>query len=105
MIKIVSRAHPDLFHKAIDYYIEKLINEIPLLRRFTKTFILDGLSIILEFDHFYINNYFYQQIRGTVLETIFAVAGSNSTVAYFEENKFAILPQIYPKDFVDLFYS
>ena len=31
--------------------------------------------------------------------TIFAVVGSNLTVAYFEEKMFAILPQIYPKDF------
>ena len=37
--------------------------------------------------------------------TIFAVVGSNLTVAYFEEKMFAILPQIFPKDFVDLFYS
>ena len=37
--------------------------------------------------------------------TIFAVAGSNLTVAYFEEKMFAILPQIYPKDFVDFFIS
>ena len=35
--------------------------------------------------------------------TIFAVVGSNLTVAYFEEKMFAILPQIYPKDFVDFF--
>ena len=48
----------DVFYKAIDYWIEKLINEIPLLRRFTKAFILEGLSIILEFNYFYINNYF-----------------------------------------------
>ena len=48
----------DVFYKAIDYWIEKLINEIPLLRRITKTFILEGLSIILEFNYFYINNYF-----------------------------------------------
>ena len=52
----------DVFYKAIDYWIEKLINEIPLLRRFTKVFILEGLSIILEFNYFYINNYFYHQI-------------------------------------------
>ena len=48
----------DVFYKAIDYWIEKLINEIPLLRRFTKAFILEGLSIILEFNYFHINNYF-----------------------------------------------
>ena len=37
--------------------------------------------------------------------TIFAAVGSNVTVAYFEEKMFAILPQIYPKDFVDFFIS
>ena len=93
----------DVFQKAIDYWIEKLINEIPFLRRFTKAFILEGLSIILEFNYFYINNYFYHQIKGTAMGTIFAVVGSNLTVAYFEEKMFAILPQIYPKDFVDFF--
>ena len=95
----------DVFYKAIDYWIEKLINEIPLLRRFTKAFILEGLSIILEFNYFYINNYFYHQIKGTAMGTIFAVVGSNLTVAYFEEKMFAILPQIFPKDLVDFFYS
>ena len=81
----------------IDYWIEKLINEIPLLRRFTKAFNLEGLSGILEF------NYFYHQIKGTAIGTLVAVVGSNLTVAYFEEKMLAILPQIYPKDFVDYF--
>ena len=93
----------DVFYKAIDYWIEKLINEIPLLRRFTKAFILEELSIILEFNYFYINNYFYHQIKGTTMGTIFVVVGSNLMVAYFEEKMFAILPQIYPKDFVNFF--
>ena len=93
----------DVFYKAIDYWIEKLINEIPLLRRFTKVFILEGLSIILEFNYFNINNYFYHQIKGNAMGTIFDVVGSNLTVAYFKEKMFAILPQIYPKDFVDFF--
>ena len=35
--------------------------------------------------------------------TIFAVVGSNLMLAYFEEKMFAILPKIYPKDFVDFF--
>ena len=93
----------DVLYKAIDYWIEKLINEIHLLRRFTKTFILEGLSIILKFNYFYINNYFCHQINGTAVGTIFAVVGSNLTVVYFEEKMFALLPQIYPKDFVDFF--
>ena len=67
------------------------------------SFILEGLSITLEFNYFYINNYFYHQIKGTAMGTIFAVAESNLTVAYFEEKMFTILQQIYPEDFVDFF--
>ena len=87
---IYTNIRHDVFYKAIDYWIEKLINEIPLLRRFTKAFILEGLSIILEFNCFYINNYFYHQIKGTAMGTIFAVVESNLTVAYFEGKMFAI---------------
>ena len=75
--------------------------KIPFLTRFTKTFISEGLSIILEFNYFYINNYFYHQMKGTAMGIIFAVVGSNLMVAFFEEKMFAILPQIYPKGFVD----
>ena len=35
--------------------------------------------------------------------TISAVVGRNLTVAYCEEKMFALLPQIYSKDFVDFF--
>ena len=63
----------DVFYKTIDYWIEKTINEIPLLRRFTKAFVIEGLSIIWEFNYFYINNYFYHQIKRTAMGTIFAV--------------------------------
>ena len=35
--------------------------------------------------------------------TIFAIVGSNVTVAYYEVKMFALLTQIYPRDFVDYF--
>ena len=35
--------------------------------------------------------------------TKFAVVGSNLVVAYEEVKMFALLPQLYPKDFVDFF--
>ena len=35
--------------------------------------------------------------------TIFAVVGRNIIVAYFEVKMFAMLPQIYPRDFEDFF--
>ena len=93
----------DVFYKAIEYWIDKFHDDIPLLSRFTKAFILEGLNIILKFNYFYINKNFFHQIKGTAMGTIFAVIGSNLTVAYFEVKMFAFLPQIYPRDFVDYF--
>ena len=93
----------DVFHKAIEYWIDKFHDDIPLLSRFTKAFILEGLNIILKFNYFYINKNFFNQIKGTAMRTIFAVVGSNLTVTYFEAKMFALLPQIYPRDFVGYF--
>ena len=66
--------------------------------------ILEEFSIILEINYVFINNYFYHQIKGTVMGAIFTVVGSNPAVAHFEEKLFAILPQIYPKNFGFLDY-
>ena len=93
----------DVFYKAIEYWIDKFHDDIPLLSRFTKAFILEGLNIVLKFSYFYINKNFFHQIKGVPMGTIFAVAGSNLTVTYFEVKMFALLPQIYPRDFVDYF--
>ena len=59
--------------------------------------------MILKFNYFYINKNFFHQIKRMALETIFVVVGSNLTVAYFEVKMLALLPQIYPRDFVDYF--
>ena len=93
----------DVFYKAIEYWIDKFHDDIPLLSRFTKAFVLEGLNIILKFNYFCINKNFFHQIKGTAMGIIFAVVGSNLTVAYFEVKMFALLPQIYPRDFVDYF--
>ena len=74
----------DVFYKAIEYWIDKFHDDIPLLSRFTKAFILEGLNIVLKFNYFYINKNFFRQIKGTAMATIFAVVSSNLTVAYFE---------------------
>ena len=56
----------------------KFHDDIPLLSRFIKAFILEGLNIILKFNYFYINKNFFHQIKGTAKETIFAVVASNT---------------------------
>ena len=42
----------DLFLTAIEYWIEHLQNNLPFVQRFTKQFVLAGLSIILKFNIF-----------------------------------------------------
>ena len=45
----------DPFYTAVEYWIEKLQNDLLLWRRVNKKFIREGLSIILEFSYFFIN--------------------------------------------------
>ena len=83
--------------------IEKLQNDLPLLRRFNKKFVLEGLPIILEFNCFYINGIYIHQIKRTAVGTKFAAVGSNLVVAYEKVKMFALLPQLYPQGFFDFF--
>ena len=101
---VVTNIKHDVFYKAIEYWIDKFHDDIPFLSRFTKAFILEGLNIILKFNYFYFYKIFFHQIKGTARGTIFAVVASNLTVTYFEVKMFALLPQIYPRDFVDYFF-
>ena len=55
----------------------------------------------MKFNYFYINKSFFHQIKGTATGTKFAVVSSNLVVTYKDIRLFALLPQIYPKDFVD----
>ena len=73
------------------------------MESFNKQFIHEGMSIILEFNYFYINGIYFHQIKGTAMGTKFAVIGKNLVVAYEESKMFALLPQLYPQYFVDFF--
>ena len=100
---LYSNIRYDLFYTAVEYWVQKYQNDLPLLRRFNKQFILEGLLITLEFSYFYINGVYVHQIKGTAMGTKFAVVGSNLVIAYKEVKMFALLPQLYPQDFVDFF--
>ena len=64
---------------------------------------MEGLSIVLEFNYFYINNGFYHQIKGTAMGTIFPVVGSNLTVGYFEKKNVCYFATDLSKEFVGFF--
>ena len=73
------------------------------MRRFNKQFIPESFLIILEFNYFYRNGTYIHHIKATVMGNEFAVVASNLVVAYEEIKVFALLPQLYTQDFVDLF--
>ena len=79
------------------------MNKTPLLKRFTKVFAL-GLSIILEFNYFYMNNYFDHQIKGTAMETIFAIVRSNLTVTYFLKKCLLFYHKFFQKTLLNFFF-
>ena len=91
----------DLFYDAIEFWMEKLHDRIPLLNRFGRGFVMDALKIILEFNYFVINGKFWHQLMGTAMGTPAAVVGANLVVGYLEIKMFRLLPQLYPQDFVD----
>ena len=74
----------DLFITATECWTEHLQNTLPLLQHFTKQFALEGLSILLKFNYFYINKSFFHQVKGMAMGTKFAVVCSNLVVAYEE---------------------
>ena len=84
----------NLFLTAIEYWIEHLQNNLPLFQCFTKQLVLEGLSIILKFNYFYINKLFFHQIKGTAMGTKSAMVGSNLIVAYKEIKNYL---HFYPK--------
>ena len=47
--------------EVLDYWIEKLKHKMEQLQRFSKNFILDGMSLILKYNYFYINDSFIQR--------------------------------------------
>ena len=71
-------------------------NGLPLLRCFNKQIILEGSSIILEFNYFYTDRIYIHQIKGTAVD-------SNLVVAYEKIKMFALLPQLYPEDLFEFF--
>ena len=93
----------DLFIRAIQYWLETFQTRIPLMKRFNSAFVLEALYIILKFNYVHINNTFYHQHKGGAMGAPCMVVGSNLVVAFLEKRMFAILPQVFPTDFVDFF--
>ena len=93
----------DLCITAVEYWLRELEECLPLMRRFTRAFILEALTIVLKFNYVTINGLFYHQHKGGAMGAPCMVVASNLTVAYLEVRMFIRLPDIFPNDFVDFF--
>ena len=91
----------DLALRAIDYWITTYGHTIPLLQRFSKSFVINALKIILDFNFFRFHDFFIKQIMGFAMGTKAAVSSANLVVGFLELKMFALLPSVYPKDLVD----
>ena len=78
-------------------------HKIERLQRFTKNFIIEGMSIIVKYNYFYINDNFIHQIKGTAMDTHAAVVYANLTCGFLEVKLFNELPEIFSYYMVELF--
>ena len=78
-------------------------HKIERLQRFTKIFIIEGMSIIVKYNYFYINDNFIHQIKGTAMDTHAAVVYANLTCEFLEVKLFNELPEIFSYYMVELF--
>ena len=78
-------------------------HKIERLQRFTKIFIIEGMSIIVKYNYFYINDNFIHQIKGTAMDTHAAVVYANLTCEFLEVKLFNELPEIFSYYMVEFF--
>lgn len=83
----VTRLYTNIPHnlgvEAIDYWINK--NESILQSRFSKEFILEGITLVLENNHFFFDDKYFLQTKGTAMGTKVAPTYANLVLGYLEE--------------------
>ena len=81
---LYTNIHCNLFLTATEYWIEHLLNILPLLQRFTKQFVFEVFSIILRINYFYINKLFFSSNQSNVKYThkIFLISFYETTLDF-----------------------
>ena len=68
--------------EAIEYWLDKFSES--LHPKFSKEFVLESVKLILENNNLNFNNEYFNQIKGTAMDTMFAPAYANLTMRFFE---------------------
>ena len=85
--------------EAIKYWLDKYPNCIH--RRFSKNFILEAISIILENNNFTFHDKIYNQVKGTAMGTKFAPTYATLVLAYLEEKLYMKVEEEFDAEFAD----
>ena len=88
---------------AIKYWLQKYPELIP--KGISKEFILEGLSVVLEFNTFIFNCRIYLQIKGVSLATKLAPTYVNLLMAYLEIKLYQIIGEKYGKESMEQFFK
>ena len=100
IVSLYTNIQHDLGIKAISYWIDKCRDKIP--QRFTKEFILDSVSFVLNHNNFFFLSICWHQLKGTAMGTKFAPPYACLVIAYLEETKLYIeLPRYFPAPFCE----
>ena len=99
VIALYTNIPDDLALEAIGYWVgnfpESLIDT-----RFTKDFICEGISIILENNYFIFDGEFYRQLRGLAMGTKVVVILAILIMGFLELKLYNILPNYFPMNYV-----
>ena len=87
--------------QAIEYFLDKYPSTIP--KRFNKTFILDGIKLILENNIFKFNSTYYKQLKGCAMGTKFAPIYATLTLAFLETSLYSKIKDNYGEEFENQF--
>ena len=74
-----------------------------LENRFSKSFILEGIQLILENNTFCFDDIHYKQVKGTAMGTKFAAIFATLTIGYLEETLYREIKKTIGTDFGNYF--
>ncbi|XP_071171038.1 uncharacterized protein [Mytilus edulis] len=97
VISLYTNIPHELGLKAVQYWLEKYLDEIP--ERFSNDFIIKGLKLILENNYFQFNDTYYLQIKGTAMGTKVAPTYATLVMGYIEKQLYEKIPSEFDENF------
>ena len=89
VVSLYTNIPHDLGYRAIEFWLNKDDNILPI--RFNKSFIMEGLKIVLENNYFSFENDFYLQQSGTAMGTKVAPTYATLVMGFLEDHMYKLI--------------